>query len=514
MLCKKCGNKVENPAKVCNKCGNILVPRNKKNPRTALNPPKKEHHNNIIQNNIDKKIEQDNLKLAKVKTKSNKYITIAMVITRITQILIFSCFCYVYVNMLGRNVGNQLIKVTRGEAIIKTSKAIESTRSHYDHSVITTKDANLLDDDGNIVGIIYKGNDINLNDIQIDQNTKYFSIENLDYKIDYNSVTPNKNTSNASKLSKESRYKNYIPYNTNLVTKDNYSLYYEGNKVYTFNRSATYPVIINNYEDYYYVEFDDKLYSIYKDDIKEFVYSKNSAKKNKNYITTLCYHRIYKDEGCNSAAVCIKQEKFDTQMKYLKDNNYFTLTTEEMYMYIKGNVQIEKGVLITLDDGWLLQAALEVFDKYDLNGVSFTGTNRIEDKSFSLEKTYNSENIEIQSHTHDLHKNGVCPKYLSKINHSQGGALLCENEEYIANDLKKSVAIINNMGKNKAIALAYPFYDFNDRAISLLREVGLKLAFTGAYNKAGRAVVGNDPYMIPRMPIREKTSFNTWKSYL
>ncbi len=480
MLCNKCGNRVEDSAKICNKCGNIL----------------------ILSNQISNNNQQNNIQV-KIKSNRNKIIICIFVILLLT----LSGAYYTYVKVLEHN---------EKERVARINETIKNIKSHYDDSVVVVKDTDLIDDNGNVVGTVYKDAIINLNDIDIDENTKYFNIENLNYNLNYKSVMVNHDTPRIiNKLSKENRYKNYIPYNKNLVTKDSYSLYYEGNKVYTFNKSDIYPIIINNYEDYYYVEFDNKLYSIHKDDIKEIVNANNSTKKNKNYITTLCYHKVNKEGICSSQYTCIKKEDFDTQMKYLKDNNYFTLTMEEMYMYISGNVQIEKGVLVTLDDGWQLSGAIEVFDKYDLNGVSFVYTNLIENILSDLGDTYNSSNIEFQSHTHDLHRNKVCSESLSKIgSSSQGGAILCESEEYIVNDLEKSINIINGLGKNKVIALAYPFYDFNDRAINLIKKAGLKLAFTGHYNKKGRAVVGNNPYMIPRMPIREYTSFSTWKSYL
>lgn len=482
MICNKCGNNLENSAKYCNKCGNHLI---------ISSNSSKQNHKNVKK---------------------------TLIIIFILILLILNIY---YFYIIKKNKQDNQLKIEERTALENEKKAkiqetIDEIKSHYGKNVVVSKDTNLLDDNGNIIGTIYKNTRISLNDINIDENLKYFSIESLNYKIDYKSVDLDTSITSINKLSKENRYKKYIPYNKNLVTKDTYSLYYNGNKAYTFNRSDAYPIIINDYEDYYYIEFNNRLYSIHKDDIKEIVDNNNSEKKNKDYITTLCYHRIYKEnDNCSDSSLCIKKDDFDTQAKYLQENNYVTLTAEEMYMYIMGNVQIEKGVLITFDDGWLLKGAIEVLEKYDLNGISFVGTLRIEDGSFSLEKTFNSDNIEVQSHTHNMHRNWVCPKTTSKIgSSSQGGAILCESEEYIFNDLKKSIATIEDMGKNKVTALAYPFYDFNDRAINIIKESGIKLAFTGTYGKQGRAIVGTNPYTIPRIPIRAKTSLNTLKSYL
>ena len=67
---------------------------------------------------------------------------------------------------------------------------------------------------------------------------------------------------------------------------------------------------------------------------------------------------------------------------------------------------------------------------------------------------------------------------------------------------------------NGAIALAYPFYDYNNRAIELVKKAGFKLAFIGANNVGGRAWPGINLYKVPRMTIWNTTSFDTFKGYV
>ena len=67
------------------------------------------------------------------------------------------------------------------------------------------------------------------------------------------------------------------------------------------------------------------------------------------------------------------------------------------------------------------------------------------------------------------------------------------------------------------MGFAYPFYDYNDNAISALKEVGFKMAFVGRAGTLGKATPKvTDLYKIPRMTVYDENymSFNTWKSYL
>jgi hypothetical protein len=69
----------------------------------------------------------------------------------------------------------------------------------------------------------------------------------------------------------------------------------------------------------------------------------------------------------------------------------------------------------------------------------------------------------------------------------------------------------------EAWALAYPFYDYNERAIKILKDVGFKMGFVGRASTNGKAYPNKtDLYKIPRMTVWEQSvmSFNEFKSYL
>ncbi len=377
-------------------------------------------------------------------------------------------------------------------------RIIENIEKHYSDYVKVVKDTTLYEEDGNNfkeVGTIYEGVKLALVEEDIHVDTKYFHIKDLDYYISYEDVEE------IEEFKKDDRYKNYLPFNINIVTKDEFTMYLDDEKLLSLNETMEFPVIINNFEDKYYVEYKGMLVSIKKDDVKETKENKNTDKKNQAKITTLAYHRVYTEgESCTDGYVCIKQTNFDKQMKYLADNDYFTLSLMEFYMYMKGSLQIEKGVFITLDDGLMFRNADDVLDKYHLKATGFVTTSLGVDT-----KDYKA--IEAQSHTHDLHRNYVCS------GGNQGGAILCSSKEKIVADLKKAIEILGT----EPIALAYPFYDYNDNAIAALKEVGYKMGFVGRAGVLGKATPKvTDLYKIPRMTVWEENimSFNEWKSYL
>ena len=386
------------------------------------------------------------------------------------------------------------------ERLLKEKETIEKIKSHYNQYVKTNVKTNLLiknSDKYEESGSVYSDVSLELDDIEIKLDTKYFKIKNSDYYIEFSTVDK------SDELKKDNRYKEYIPFNENIITKDEFTMYLDDKEIYTFKKSMEFPIIIKNYEGKYYVEYDDMLVSIKKEDVEKTEKHENTTKKNQAKITTLAYHKVYDtDEKCTDPYICIKKASFDQEMKYLKDNNYMTLTMDELYMYLKGNLQVEKAVVLTFDDGYLTKSMIEVMEKYDLLGTLFIITSSFNDYS-----KFKSDNIFIQSHTDNLHRNYVCS------GGSQGGAILCASEKAIKEDLEKS---IEKLGTDP-VALAFPFYDYNDKAIKVLKEVGFKMSFIGRAGQMGRATPNKtDVYKIPRMTVWEQSimSFNKWKSYL
>ena len=378
---------------------------------------------------------------------------------------------------------------------------IDNIKSHYYTHAKASKDAPIYekkDNEYKEIGTIYKDANFELEDEVIKLDTKYFHIKDLDYYISFEDVTK------GSEEKKNERYKNYLPFNINIVTKEKFTIYNDKDKYITLNKEMEFPVIINNYENKYYVVYNDMLVNISKDDVSKTKENKNTDKKNQSKMTTLAYHQVCEaTDKCTDPYVSIKKDVFDKQMKYLKDNNYFTLNMDEMYMYLKGYLQVEKGVTITLDDGYLFKAADEVLDKYGLNATMFVATGAYSD----YEQFKGLKAIESQSHTHNMHRNYVCP------GGNQGGAILCSSKSTIVADLKKSIEVLGVEPKG----MAYPFYDFNENAIAAVKEAGFKMAFVGRAGVMGRATPKvTDLYKIPRMTVWEESvmSYSSWKSYL
>lgn len=364
-------------------------------------------------------------------------------------------------------------------------KLKKSVEEHYNKYVKTTKETKLyINSDNSYIeyGIIGSNVEIELNNVDITYKTEYFPINGMDCYVYY------KDVEKIEELTKKSNsYKKYVPFNENVITNEHTSLYDDNGLVYKINKGVNLPIIIKD-SDKYYVEFNNKLLYINKEDSST-VKNKNTTAQIRNNIRTLTYHFIYKKgDYCVDPSVCTLYETFDSQMKYLSDNDYFTMTLEDLELFLDGKIQIpKKSIVITLDDGAFVKNAVEIVEKNKVNATMFIITS-IYDVS-----NIKSEYMNFQSHTDNLHNNYKCK------GGNQGGQLLCEKESVILEDLKTSQKKLGG-----SFALAYPFFDFNERAIKILKQAGFRLAFVGQYDTNGYSTQKTN-----KMKIRRKTMYGT-----
>ena len=214
----------------------------------------------------------------------------------------------------------------------------------------------------------------------------------------------------------------------------------------------------------------------------------------KNGLPVLMYHFFY-DQNIKTSGIdnnYIEISKFEEQMKYLSENNFYFPTWEEVEDYIDGKIYLpEKSVVITVDDGddSFFELAIPVIQKYNVQATSFVITSwygwRANDKQ---------SNISYQSHSDAMHVGGANGK----------GVMLSWSYDQMFEDLKTSS---NTLGG--ATIFCYPFGHYNDLDKQVLKDAGYKLAFTV---NAGRVFKNSPKYELPRVRISGNTTLTEFKN--
>lgn len=374
----------------------------------------------------------------------------------------------------------------------ENKKIVEDIKNNYNKYVVTTKKTYLYDKNNKKIGKVGKSVKIELKDKKInDVDDKYFEIKELDGNyIYYKDIKPIESLDE-----KDNYYKNYLVFNQNVIA--NKITFYDNNfnLLYQIKGDFNLPIYIKE-NDYYGVEFNNQLLYVKKDEI-EVVDSNNTDLENAKDVPIILYHFFHDHNRYENMTTVISMriDKFEEQMKFLSDNDFLTLKMKDLEDYIDGKIQIrENSVVITIDDAneSVFSLAQPVIEKYNINATVFAIT--------SWNENYidlATDNIEIHSHTHNMHITGKC-------NGGQGGLFKCVDYNTGLEDLKKSSSLLNN-----TTYLAYPFGEYTDLSIKLLKDAGYTMALTTNY---GKAKVGDNKLLLPRIYMYNEYSLNTFKN--
>ena len=408
-----------------------------------------------------------------------KIIVISLLILGVSSLLLG----FTYQNKLEVERKNKLEK----EAALRENETKKRIKEAYHENVITSKELNLykLENKKYIKsGKTFKDTIFNLEDN--DNLDGYYKIRNSDYYLYYTDFVETTNTN-------DDRYSNYIYFPIEITTKEDSKFYNsDGVEVFTLKDGIKLQVL-ENLADSYGVVLFDRLVFIKKNSILSVDELKDTAEVAEQ-VPVLNYHFIYLEgESCDEM-ICHPESQINEQFAYLSANKVFTLTTKELGQFISGEIRLpKKSILLTIDDGARAEKFIPFLEKYKINATLFLVS------SWYPKETFTSNYLELASHTHDMHTNGVCPM-------GQGGGIRCLSEDKIQADLKASRETLNNTE-----AFCYPFYEYNDYAIEQVKKAGFKLAFIG-----GNKMVTKDtnPYLIPRYVIYKNTGLSYLKNLL
>lgn len=388
-----------------------------------------------------------------------------------------------YQNYLS-NLNEERKEIKKIESRLAEQEKMNATYQQY---VIVNKDSSLYDYDESSKEYIEAGKikeGITLELDTLDLESTYFKIKDTSYYIPYQDVDKTEN-------SLDTRYQSYIPFYQVSFNGEYSFLDQEGNQVLTMYLNDTLP-IYEQIGELYGVELFSQIFYIGKD----ISFTLNEVEEEKaSSIPVLNYHFIYLngDDSCQES-ICHSEEQIKEHFSYLHDNHVLTITTEELGRFIDGEINLpRKTVLITIDDGARAENFIPFLEQYDLKATLFLVS------SWYPTSMFQSSNLELASHTHNLHTVGVCEG-------GQGSGIRCLPEEEIQADLKASRETLNNTK-----AFCYPFYEYNDYAKEQVKKAGFELGFIGGSTKVTR---NTDKYLIPRYPIQATTNVNFIKKLI
>ncbi|PIC56579.1 hypothetical protein CSV80_13790 [Sporosarcina sp. P12(2017)] len=263
-----------------------------------------------------------------------------------------------------------------------------------------------------------------------------------------------------------------------------------------------YPVIQEE-KDWYLIKVGERAGYIHK-----------STVKMDEGVPVLLYHQVLPRKQMKTEMSTISLESFKKQMAYLADEQFTTLTSQQLYDYLEGRLIVpEKALVITFDDGLLSskEYAYPVLKQYgftspqhiisaridrEKDGPAFDGGGLL--KYLNVEDLNEMKDVfQFEAHTCALHELGT---------ESGAGLVFEHTEEEIIEDLHTNLQHVPS-----AVSIAYPYGQYNEEFIAAAKEVGLLIGYTTV---EGYANMGLSNYEVNRFGMTDKRSFKDFATYV
>ncbi|WP_303969173.1 polysaccharide deacetylase family protein [Sporosarcina ureae] len=263
-----------------------------------------------------------------------------------------------------------------------------------------------------------------------------------------------------------------------------------------------YPVVQEE-NDWYIIKVGERAGYIHK----------SSAEMDEG-LPVLLYHQVLPRKLMKTEMSTISLEKFEEQMAYLANEQFTTLTSQELYDYLEGRLVVpEKALIITFDDGLLSSKkyAYPVLKQHGFTSPHHIISSRLDRGKGApafdgggLLKYLDAEDLkemtdvfQFEAHTCALHELGI---------ESGAGLVFEHSEEEIIEDLKLNLHHVPS-----AVSIAYPYGQYNDEFIAAAKEVGLLIGYTTV---EGYANMDRSNYEVNRFGMTEKRSFKDFATYV
>ncbi len=196
----------------------------------------------------------------------------------------------------------------------------------------------------------------------------------------------------------------------------------------------------------------------------------------------------------------VKTEDLDKQFSYLQQNGYQTLSLNDLFESLVTRSPLPpKSVIITFDDGYrdFYLNAFPIIKKYNLRVVSFYVVNYTTYPNYMdwamLHEIHNSGLVDVESHT-------LSHFLLTKLSPEEARKEIFESKRILEEGLNKKVNYF-----------AYPYGDYSEDIVNLVREAGYRLAFS---TRPGSQLRSSEQLVLRRVTVSGFDTIETFRSKL
>jgi peptidoglycan/xylan/chitin deacetylase (PgdA/CDA1 family) len=210
----------------------------------------------------------------------------------------------------------------------------------------------------------------------------------------------------------------------------------------------------------------------------------------------LVFHRVGDDRYPSTN---ISQDELENVFDYLEENDYQVVSLEKMVSYLENNQQVpDKTVSLTIDDGYksFYDHGLEIFKDYNYPFTMFINTKPING---------GYGDFLSWSQVREIDKHGTIASHGYDHPH-----LTTLSPEEIKEDIKRSIADIEQNLAKKPQFFSYPYGEYNREVAAIVRDMGFKAIFN---QDLGAVAEQSNIYDLPRIAVSRAAGLATKLAY-
>ncbi|MEK8130126.1 polysaccharide deacetylase family protein [Paenibacillus filicis] len=209
-------------------------------------------------------------------------------------------------------------------------------------------------------------------------------------------------------------------------------------------------------------------------------------------IPVLNYHSIGKKPG---STLVLDPELLAAQMDYLDREGYTPLTLSDFMLVLEHKLEKpDKPVLLTFDDGYMdnYELAMPILQRYNFPATLFMSPGSVGQPDYLTWE----QAKEMKEAGWDIQPHGMTHPRLSKLSAAKQRLEITEASRLIEEELGV-----------KSLVFCYPYGDFNNDTLAILKEEGFKYAFT---IEQGLTTSRQHPLQLKRIYVNAQDSLKQW----
>jgi peptidoglycan/xylan/chitin deacetylase (PgdA/CDA1 family) len=208
-----------------------------------------------------------------------------------------------------------------------------------------------------------------------------------------------------------------------------------------------------------------------------------TSRKHVINVPIIMYHHV---RNTQLGKDCISPYEFESDLKYLSQNNYNTITISDLINYVYDDITLpDNPIILSFDDGYFntYRYVFPLLQEYHMKIVlSIVGKvvddfSRVHDENITyahvswnqINEMVQSGLVEIQNHSYNLHKIGNRYGCGQKNNES-----LVNYEKAINDDVTTFQTHLEQMTGITVNTFTYPYGKYNNNTEQILKNLGYK----------------------------------------